>query len=94
MPPQALAAVATLLGFAAHGDRIELRLDHGSAELQWYAEDTPEKRQQAIGWQGQPGTPELSCCSTNGPRATLTSTAPGFIRPSTPMSRTPASLRS
>jgi hypothetical protein len=38
MPPQALAAVATLLGFAAHGDRIELKLDHGSAELQWYAD--------------------------------------------------------
>ena len=35
MPPQALAAVATLLSFAPHGNRIDLRLDHGSAELVW-----------------------------------------------------------
>ena len=35
MPPQALAAVATLLSFAPHGNRIDLRLDRGSAELVW-----------------------------------------------------------
>src|SRR5580698_7035994 len=35
MPPQALAAIATLLSFAPHGNRIDLRLDHGSAELVW-----------------------------------------------------------
>src|ERR1019366_4923629 len=33
MPPQALAAVATLLAFLPHGNRIELQLDRGSAEL-------------------------------------------------------------
>jgi hypothetical protein len=38
MPAQALAAVATLLAFSAHGDRIEFTLDHGSAELQWYSD--------------------------------------------------------
>jgi hypothetical protein len=40
MPAQALAAVATLLTFAAHGDRIEFTLDHGSADLQWYSDST------------------------------------------------------
>ncbi len=35
MPPQALAAVATLLSFAPHANRIDLRLDQGSAELVW-----------------------------------------------------------
>jgi len=35
MPPQALAAVATLLSFAPHANRIDLRLDHGSAGLVW-----------------------------------------------------------
>ena len=40
MPPQALAAIATLLGFAVHGNRVELRLDHGSAELVWLTPST------------------------------------------------------
>ena len=35
MPPQVLAALATLVGFAPHGNRLDLRLDHGSAELVW-----------------------------------------------------------
>jgi hypothetical protein len=35
MPPQALAAIATLVSFVAHGNRIELQLDRGSAELVW-----------------------------------------------------------
>ena len=35
MPPQTLAAVAALVSFAPHGNRIELALDHGSAELVW-----------------------------------------------------------
>jgi hypothetical protein len=38
MPAQALAAVATLLAFAGHGDRVEFALDRGSAELQWYSD--------------------------------------------------------
>jgi len=37
MPVQALATVATLVAFAAHGDRVELTLDRGAAELQWYS---------------------------------------------------------
>ena len=40
MPPQALAAVATLLSFAPHGNRIEFTLDHGSAAIQWYSDKT------------------------------------------------------
>jgi len=40
MPPQALAALATLLAFTPHGNRIDLRLDHGSAELVWITDST------------------------------------------------------
>ena len=40
MPPQALAAVATLLSFGQHGNRVELRLDRGSAELVWLTPST------------------------------------------------------
>jgi hypothetical protein len=35
MPFQALAAAATLLTVAPHGNRIELKLDQGSAEVVW-----------------------------------------------------------
>jgi hypothetical protein len=35
MPLQALAAAATLLTVTPHGNRIELKLDQGSAEIQW-----------------------------------------------------------
>lgn len=35
MPPQALAVIATLVSFAPHGNRIDLQLDRGSAELVW-----------------------------------------------------------
>src|SRR5436189_1224194 len=40
MPPQALAAVATLLSVVPHGNRIELQLDRGSAELVWATSGT------------------------------------------------------
>jgi hypothetical protein len=40
MPPQALAAVATLLAFVPNGNRIELQLDRGSAELIWISPGT------------------------------------------------------
>ena len=33
MPPQVLAAAATVLAFLPHGNRIELQLDRGNAEL-------------------------------------------------------------
>jgi hypothetical protein len=35
MPLQALAAAATLLTVAPHGNRIEFQLDRGSAEVVW-----------------------------------------------------------
>lgn len=35
MPPQALAALVTLIGVAPHGNRVELRLDRGAGELVW-----------------------------------------------------------
>jgi hypothetical protein len=37
---QALAAVATVLAFAPHGNRVALQLDHGSAELMWVTAST------------------------------------------------------
>ena len=40
MPFQALAAAATLFTVAPHGNRIELQLDHGSAELLWVSPGT------------------------------------------------------
>jgi alpha-glucosidase (family GH31 glycosyl hydrolase) len=35
MPAQALAVVATLVSFAQHGNRVDLKLDRGSAEFVW-----------------------------------------------------------
>jgi hypothetical protein len=40
MPLQALAAVATLIGFVPHGSRVEFQLDRGSAELVWVTPST------------------------------------------------------
>jgi alpha-glucosidase (family GH31 glycosyl hydrolase) len=40
MPFQALAAVATVLSFAPHGNRVEFKLDHGGAELVWTSPST------------------------------------------------------
>ncbi len=40
MPPQALAALATLIGFAPHGNRVTLQLDHGAAEMVWMTPST------------------------------------------------------
>ena len=40
MPFQALAAAATLLTMAPHGNRIELQLDRGSAEVLWASSGT------------------------------------------------------
>jgi hypothetical protein len=40
MPPQALAAVATLLAALPHGNTIELQLDHGNAEMVWITPGT------------------------------------------------------
>src|SRR5215468_3137059 len=38
--PQALAALATVLAFAPHGNRIDFQLDHGAAELIWLSPST------------------------------------------------------
>ena len=40
MPAQALAAVATLLACVPHGNRIELQLDRGGAEMLWVTPST------------------------------------------------------
>src|SRR5215212_4298513 len=40
MPFQALAAAATLLTMAPHGNRVELQLDRGSAEVLWVSPGT------------------------------------------------------
>ncbi|HWC96662.1 MAG TPA: hypothetical protein VG456_07930 [Candidatus Sulfopaludibacter sp.] len=40
MPFQALAAVATILSFAPHGNTIEFKLDHGSADMVWNGAST------------------------------------------------------
>jgi hypothetical protein len=40
MPAQALAAMATLLASVPHGNRIELQLDRGSAEMLWVTPST------------------------------------------------------
>ena len=40
MPPQALAALATLVSFAPHGNRIDLKLDRGAAEMVWATPST------------------------------------------------------
>src|SRR5437899_10741116 len=40
MPFQALAAAATLLTVAPHGNRIDLQLDRGAAELLWVSPGT------------------------------------------------------
>jgi len=37
---QALAAVATLLSFAPHGNRVDLQLDRGAAEIVWLSNST------------------------------------------------------
>ena len=40
MPIQALAAVATLVSFAVHGNNVDIHLDHGAAQLTWASERT------------------------------------------------------
>jgi hypothetical protein len=40
MPPQTLAALATLLSLNPHGNRLELQLDHGAAEIIWLTPST------------------------------------------------------
>ena len=40
MPLQALAAVATLLSFSQHGNRVEFQADRGAAEMVWLSPGT------------------------------------------------------
>ena len=61
MPPQALAAVATLLSFVPHGNRVELRLDRGAAELVWVTPSTFRFRRALDG-----PLPEIPSRNSNG----------------------------
>jgi hypothetical protein len=49
MAAQALAAVAALISFAPHGNRIDLRLDHGAAEMVWVSPSTFRFRRAVAG---------------------------------------------
>jgi hypothetical protein len=40
MPLQAAAALATMLGFASHGNVVDLRLDRGQARIEWISPST------------------------------------------------------
>jgi hypothetical protein len=40
MPLQAVAALATLVGFAPHGNLVDLRLDRGEARIEWISPST------------------------------------------------------
>jgi hypothetical protein len=74
MPPQALAAVATLLAFLPHGTRIELQLDRGSAELIWITPSTFHFRRVLNG----PLHPSAE--AAHDPVAITTEDAPGQLR--------------
>jgi hypothetical protein len=49
MPAQALAAVATLLSFAPHGNRVDLELDRGSAQILFLTEKSFHFRRALVG---------------------------------------------
>jgi hypothetical protein len=57
MPFQALAAAATLLTVAPHGNRIELQLDRGDAEVVWVSPGTFRFRRVLNGKLPDTGTP-------------------------------------
>jgi Glycosyl hydrolases family 31 len=59
---QAAAALATLIGFAAHGNVVELRLDRGSAQVEWVSPSTFRVKRSAAaegGWQAEAPAPLL-----------------------------------
>jgi hypothetical protein len=63
MPPQGLAVAATLLSFIPHGNRIELKLDRGAAEVVWISPSTFHFRRVLQG--------ELPAQSTRNPEPAL-----------------------
>jgi hypothetical protein len=64
MPFQALAAAATLLTVAPHGNRIELQLDRGSAEVVWVSPSAFRFRRVLNGKLPDAGTPEREAGSS------------------------------
>ena len=74
MPAQALAAVATLLACVPHGNRIELQLDRGSAELLWLTPSTFRFRRALDGF-----LPELKAAD-RAPVDVEIDDAPGTVR--------------
>jgi hypothetical protein len=74
MPAQALAAVATLLACVPHGNRIELQLDRGSAELLWLTPSTFRFRRALDGF-----LPELKAAD-RAPVEVEIDDAPGTVR--------------
>src|ERR1041384_6241226 len=49
MPPQAIAALVTVLSAAHDDSRIQFRLDHGAAELVWITPSTFHFRRTFVG---------------------------------------------
>jgi hypothetical protein len=74
MPAQALAAVATLLACLPHGNRIELQLDRGGAELLWMTPSTFRFRRALDGF-----LPELPAADRDPVRVAIDDT-PGAVR--------------
>jgi hypothetical protein len=74
MPAQALAAMATLLACIPHGNRIELQLDRGGAELLWVTPSTFRFRRALNGF-----LPELPAADRDPVRMVIDDT-PGELR--------------
>ena len=74
MPAQALATLATLLACVPHGNRIELRLDRGGAELLWVTPSTFRFRRALDGF-----LPELKAAEGEPVEVAIDDT-PGTVR--------------
>jgi hypothetical protein len=79
MPAQALAAVATLLSFAPHGNRVEMVLNRGSAEVVWSSARTFRFRRTLDG-----ALPALEA-ATAEPVAIQVDDTPGALRMRSPL---------
>jgi hypothetical protein len=74
MPAQALAAMATLLACVPHGNRIELQLDRGGAEMLWVTPSTFRFRRTLDGL-----LPELQAANRERVEVEIDDT-PGILR--------------
>jgi len=74
MPAQALAAMATLLACVPHGNRIELQLDRGGAEMLWVTPSTFRFRRTLDGF-----LPELQAANQERVEVKIDDT-PGTLR--------------